>query len=69
MTIGILTLLFAAIYKVLPDRKLAWRDVFIGVFTIAILFTIGKTLIAVYIGKSDIAAGFGGASAIIIVLV
>jgi membrane protein len=69
VTIGVLTLLFAAIYKVLPDRKLAWRDVFIGAFTTAVLFTIGKTLIAVYIGKSDVAAGFGAASAIIIVLV
>jgi membrane protein len=69
VTIGVLTLLFAAIYKVLPDRKLAWRDVFIGAFTTAILFTAGKTLIAVYIGKSDVAAGFGAASAIIIVLV
>jgi membrane protein len=69
VTIGVLTLLFAAIYKVLPDRKLAWRDVFIGAFTTAILFTVGKTLIALYIGNSDVAAGFGAASAIIIVLV
>ena len=69
VTIGILTLLFAAIYKVLPDRKLAWRDVFIGAFTTAILFTVGKTLIALYVGNSDVAAGFGAASAIIIVLV
>lgn len=69
VTIGVLTLLFAAIYKVLPDRKLAWRDVFIGAFTTAVLFTVGKTLIALYVGNSDVAAGFGAASAIIIVLV
>ena len=69
VTIGVLTLLFAAIYKVLPDRKLAWRDVFIGAFTTAVLFTVGKTLMALYIGNSDVAAGFGAASAIIIVLV
>ncbi|MDO9713474.1 YihY/virulence factor BrkB family protein [Paracraurococcus lichenis] len=69
VTIGILTLLFAAIYKVLPDRKLAWRDVFIGAFTTAVLFTAGKTLIALYIGSSNVAAGFGAASTIIIVLV
>ena len=69
VTIGVLTLLFAAIYKVLPDRKLAWRDVFTGAFTTAVLFTVGKTLIALYIGNSDVAAGFGAASAIIIVLV
>ncbi|TDH62296.1 YihY/virulence factor BrkB family protein [Dankookia rubra] len=69
VTIGVLTLLFAAIYKVLPDRKLAWRDVLIGAFTTAVLFTVGKTLIAIYIGSSDVAAGFGAASAVIIVLV
>ncbi|MDO9713938.1 YihY/virulence factor BrkB family protein, partial [Paracraurococcus lichenis] len=69
VTMGVLTVLFAAIYKVLPDRKLAWRDVFIGAFTTAVLFTVGKTLIALYIGNSNVAAGFGAASAIIIVLV
>jgi membrane protein len=69
VTIGVLTLLFAAIYKILPDRRLAWRDVFIGAFTTAVLFTVGKTLIALYVGNSDVAAGFGAASAIIIVLV
>ena len=69
VTVGVLTLLFAAIYKVLPDRKLAWRDVLIGAFTTAVLFILGKTLIALYIGRSDVAAGFGAASTIIIVLV
>ncbi|MGK7870937.1 YihY/virulence factor BrkB family protein [Falsiroseomonas sp. E2-1-a20] len=68
VTVGILTLLFAAIYKVLPDRKLAWRDVCVGAFVTAVLFTAGKTLIALYIGRSDVAAGFGAASTIIIVL-
>ncbi|MBL6082072.1 YihY/virulence factor BrkB family protein [Belnapia sp. T18] len=69
VTVGVLTLLFAAIYKVLPDRKLAWRDVLIGAFATAVLFTVGKTLIALYIGRSDVAAGFGAASTIIVVLV
>ena len=69
VTIEVLTLLFAAIYMVLPDRKLAWRDVCTGAFATAILFTIGKTLIALYIGRSNVAAGFGAASTIIIVQV
>lgn len=69
VTVSVLTLLFAAIYKVLPDRKLAWRDVAVGAFATAVLFTAGKTLIALYIGRSDVAAGFGAASTIIIVLV
>ena len=46
VTIGVLTLLFATIYKVLPERRLAWRDVCSGAFATAILFTTGKTLIA-----------------------
>jgi membrane protein len=69
VSMGVLTLLFAAIYKVLPDRKLAWRDVFIGALATAVLFTAGKALIALYIGRSDVAAGFGAASTIIVVLV
>jgi membrane protein len=69
VTVGVLTLLFAAIYKVLPDRKLAWRDVFIGAFATAVLFTAGKALIALYIGRSDVTADFGAASTIIVVLV
>jgi membrane protein len=68
VTVGVLTFLFAAIYKVLPDRKLAWGDVFVGAFATAVLFTVGKALIALYIGRSDVAAGFGAASTIIIVL-
>jgi membrane protein len=68
VTVSVLTLLFAAIYKVLPDRKLAWHDVCVGACATAVLFTAGKTLIAFYIGRSDVAAGFGAASTIIIVL-
>jgi membrane protein len=68
VTVSVLKLLFAAIYKVLPDRKLAWRDVCVGAFATAVLFTAGKTLIAFYIGQSDVAAGFGAASTVIIVL-
>jgi membrane protein len=69
VTIAVLTLLFAAIYKVLPDRKLAWRDVLVGALVTAILFTIGKSLIGLYIGHSNVAAGFGAAGTMIVVLV
>jgi len=65
----ILTLLFAAIYKLLPDRRIAWRDVGIGAFATALLFTIGKTLISLYIGSTAIATSFGAAGALVIVLV
>lgn len=69
VSVGVLTMLFAAIYKVLPDRKLAWRDVMVGAGVTAILFTGGKALIGLYIGHSNVAAGFGAAGTIIVVLV
>ena len=64
LTVG----LFAFIYKVLPRVRLAWRDVWIGSLVTAALFTVGKTLIGWYIGRSGIASGFGAASSIVIVL-
>jgi membrane protein len=69
VTVGVLTALFAAIYKILPDRKLAWRDVLVGAVMTAILFTAGKSLISLYIGHSNVAAGFGAAGTMIVVLV
>lgn len=61
-------LLFAAIYKVLPDRRLRWRDVAMGALCTALLFSIGKTLIGWYIGGSGIAARYGATGALIVVL-
>jgi membrane protein len=69
VTISILTMLFAAIYKILPDRKLAWSDVFVGAFATSVLFTAGKALIGFYIGHGNVAAGFGAAGTIVVVLV
>lgn len=69
ISLTILSALFAAIYKVLPDRELAWRDVLVGAFFTAALFTIGKTLIAFYIGQSGVASSFGAAGTIVVVLV
>ncbi|MDB5315299.1 MAG: ribonuclease [Rhodospirillales bacterium] len=69
VTIGVLTLLFAAIYKILPDRRLAWGDVMVGACATAVLFTAGKAAIGLYIGHSDVAAGFGAAGTMIVVLV
>jgi membrane protein len=62
-------LLFAAIYKVLPDRRLRWRDVAMGALCTALLFTLGKTLIGWYIGGSGIAARYGATGALIVVLI
>lgn len=69
VSFALIALLFAAIYKVLPDRTLRWRDVAIGSLVTALLFTIGKSLIGWYIGTSAIATSYGAAGALMVVLV
>ena len=68
ISFGLITVLFAAIYKILPDRRLAWRDVGIGAVVTALLFEVGKTLIGLYIGSTAVASSFGAAGALAIVL-
>ena len=63
------TAVFALIYKVMPRVKVHWHDVWLGAFTTAVMFTIGKFLIGLYIGKSGIASGFGAAGSLAIVFV
>ena len=62
------TLLFAAIFKVLPDTPIGWRDVGIGAFVTAVLFTIGKSLIGWYLGTTAASSGYGAAGALILIL-
>ena len=64
----LIAFMFAAIYKILPDRPIAWRDVAIGSVVTALLFEGGKYLIALYIGGSDVAATYGAAGALIVLL-
>ena len=64
----LISFLFAAIYKVLPDRDLEWGDVVVGAIVTAVLFTIGKSLISWYIGSSAVASSFGAAGALIVLL-
>lgn len=68
VSFGTITLLFAAIYKLLPDVKIAWRDVWIGAVVTALLFTIGRTLIGVYIGRTSTASTYGAAGALVVIL-
>jgi membrane protein len=68
VSVGLISVLFAAIYKVLPDRRLEWRDVIVGAVVTGILFTIGKSLIGWYIGSSAVASTYGAAGALIILL-
>jgi len=63
------TTLFAMIYKVMPRVKVAWSDVWIGAAVTALLFTVGKFLIGLYIGKSGLASGFGAAGSLVVLLV
>ena len=68
VSILLISLLFAAIYKVLPDRKIEWRDVAVGALVTAILFTIGKSLISWYLGSSAVSSSFGAAGGLIVLL-
>jgi membrane protein len=68
LSLGITTLLFALIYKFLPDAIIRWRDVLIGAFITALLFVIGKFLIAFYIAESDPGSAFGAAGSAIVLL-
>jgi membrane protein len=68
VSFAVITLLFAVIYKVLPDVRIAWRDVWIGAIVTALLFNIGKYLIGVYLARSTTASVFGAAGSLILVL-
>jgi len=65
---GLITLLFAMIFKVLPDVKIAWRDVWVGAVVTALLFTIGKFLIGLYLAKSSVASTYGAAGSLVVLL-
>jgi membrane protein len=60
--------MFAAIYKVLPDRTLEWRDVAFGAIITAALFTVGKSLIGWYLGTSAVASSYGAAGGLLVIL-
>jgi membrane protein len=64
----VLSVLFAAVYKILPDTPIAWRDVIVGSLVTALLFMIGKSLIGIYIARSHLASSYGAAGALIVVL-
>jgi membrane protein len=64
----LIAVLFAAIYKVLPDRRLQWRDVMIGAAVTSFLFVAGKSLIGWYIGSSAVGSTYGAAGSLIVLL-
>jgi len=68
ITLVLLSAVFAAIYKFLPDEQIAWRDVIVGAIATAVLFTIGKSLIGIYIGRMNVAESYGTAGSLIVIL-
>jgi membrane protein len=68
ISLGILTFLFALMLKIFPDAKIKWKDVWIGSFVTALLFTLGKFALSLYFGKANPASAFGAAGSIILIL-
>lgn len=68
ISFGVITLLFAMIYKFLPDVKITWNDVLIGAIITALLFTIGKTVLGMYLGQGTFGSTYGAAGSLVIVL-
>lgn len=69
ISIGVLTILFAMIYKLLPDVQIAWGDVWIGALLTAVLFTLGKFAIGLYLAYSSMASTYGAAGSLVVLLI
>jgi membrane protein len=68
VSFGMVTLLFAMIYKFIPRVHIHWRDVWIGAAVTAVLFAVGKVLIGLYLGKSSVASAFGAAGSLVVMM-
>ncbi len=68
LSFGLAVLLFATVYKVLPSVRLAWKDVLVGALITAVLFTVGKFAIGLYLGSSTVASTYGAAGSVIVLL-
>ncbi|WP_029082528.1 YihY/virulence factor BrkB family protein [Bradyrhizobium sp. th.b2] len=68
VSLAIFTLLFTAIYKVLPDSAIPWRELMLGAFVTAVLFTVGKSLIGIYLGRAAPSSAYGAAGALIVLM-
>src|SRR5688500_18495092 len=69
VSFGLLVVVFAAIYKFMPRARIEWRDVWVGAAVTVLLFIVGKFLIGLYLGKSDVGSSFGAFGSIVIVMV
>ena len=68
-SVGFTTVLFAMIFKLMPQAQVSWRDVWVGAGVTAVLFEIGKTLISLYIGKSSVTSSFAAAGSLVVLLI
>lgn len=68
-SLAVIALLFGALFRVLPDVELGWRDVAFGAVFTSVLFVVGKALIALYIGRGSVASAYGAAGSLVAVLV
>jgi membrane protein len=68
VSFGVITVLFAMVFKVLPDVRIAWRDVWIGAALTALLFTAGKFLLGLYLGKNSAVSAYGAAGSVVLIL-
>jgi membrane protein len=66
---GLMTLLFALIYKIVPRVHIRWHDVWVGAAVTALLFAVGKVLIGLYLGRSGVTSGFGAAGSLVLLMV
>ena len=68
VSLAVVTLLFAMIFRILPDAEIGWRDVWEGAFITACLFGVGKFLLAIYLARQSGTSAYGAAGALILVL-
>lgn len=69
ISLAVLTGLFALLFQYVPDAEIEWRDVWIGAFATAVLFTVGKYVLGLYLGRSNPGSAFGAAGALAVLLV
>ena len=69
VSLAVITLLFALIFKYLPDARIDWKDVWFGAVTTSLLFTVGKTLIGLYLGRSSVGSVYGAAGSVVVIVV
>ncbi|MET0283655.1 MAG: YihY/virulence factor BrkB family protein [Polyangiales bacterium] len=69
ISLGIISVIFALLFKVIPDVEIAWRDVWVGAVVTAILFTVGKFGLDMYLGRASVASPYGAAGSLIVLVI